>query len=701
MSDRFFTTPADLLRHQSYELNSNTTQNLWHIPPSIFKPIWEMGITGKGVIIAHIDTGVNQHPLLPKPLAVRNFTNSPGGPNSVRDVNGHGCICPTDEIYTSNCGLQEIQTFFNRMDGMVHFMEDGSIIKDISRYNIDTYSLNHEDNRPKIERKKVTHVHKLSFKGDMVVITVNKSELSLTPWHPVYVMTSCRGTKKSIIKKRADELEIGDKVCIVPNNNINISDDYLKIPVIKTINSEIVYYELNAKLAYYAGLIFTDGHLRKLSTDIEFHSKDIQLIKIFIKLSKELFNIDVNYKKSKKRNCYRVKFCNSVIHKLLNSIGIPIGNKSKTVDLPELICKSPRDVIEGFIAGCVEGDGCVSHNITRLISGSKKFAIRMTKLIRSLGIRSSWSISKSKEHITKLGNIFKYSISYVIKIGSWQNMENKLLFKTKTIKKQSNNFAAKIQKIVYKPYDGPMYDFTVADNNNYVANGMIVSNTHVSGTSVGRGGIGYAPEADHIFAKVLGDSGAGSTSWINSGRIWAAKEGAHILSESLGGGGGGKADIDSIQKAFEFGISIDCAAAGNAGYNGSNTIGYPGKYEIMGCVGAYRADGRIANFSSGGREIDVACPGENIISSSAKGGLQSMSGTSMATPAFAGLMALIIHKRRITGFPDIFGIAAWKEFFKNEGFLEDAGAPGFDPRFGLGKPIITNILNWLKEPLNI
>lgn len=225
--------------------------------------------------------------------------------------------------------------------------------------------------------------------------------------------------------------------------------------------------------------------------------------------------------------------------------------------------------------------------------------------------------------------------------------------------------------------------------------------THVSGTSVGRDGIGFAPEASHIFAKVLGDRGSGSSSWINSGRVWAAKEGADIISESLGGGSGGRADTDAIQAAYELGICLDVCAAGNAGYNGANTIGYPGRYEAVACIGAHTQTGSIANFSSGGREIDYAAPGQNILSTSSRGGFQNMSGTSMATPSFAGLLALVIHKRRITGHPDLKGIKAWKEFFNTPTFLHDAGQPGWDPRFGFGKLLIENILNWLKEPINI
>lgn len=225
--------------------------------------------------------------------------------------------------------------------------------------------------------------------------------------------------------------------------------------------------------------------------------------------------------------------------------------------------------------------------------------------------------------------------------------------------------------------------------------------THCAGTALGRDGLGVAPEASLISAKVLSDQGSGATTWINAGRVWSAEQGADIISESLGGSGGESADEVAINNAYKAGASICVAAAGNSGYKGNNSIGYPGRYLTTCCVGAYRSDGSIATFSSGGREIDVATPGQDIVSSSYKGGYVSMSGTSMATPMFAGLMALIIHKRRITGFPDIKGMDAWREFFQINGFMKDMGDPGKDVRFGYGVPMISNILSWLREPLNI
>jgi subtilisin family serine protease len=217
--------------------------------------------------------------------------------------------------------------------------------------------------------------------------------------------------------------------------------------------------------------------------------------------------------------------------------------------------------------------------------------------------------------------------------------------------------------------------------------------THCAGTVLGRNGIGVAPEADLIVFKCLSDSGSGSSTGIANGIRWAADEGADVISLSLGGGGSDAATNQAIDYAFSKGCIVN-AAAGNAGYNGANTIGWPARYSGCLCCGAYRADGQIANFSSGGRELDWACPGQDIISFSRNGsGYVSMSGTSMATPFGSGLLACIVEIMRRTGKAQWTATQAVREFFKAN--LKDAGAPGFDPRFGYGIPVADSLLQSL------
>ena len=222
--------------------------------------------------------------------------------------------------------------------------------------------------------------------------------------------------------------------------------------------------------------------------------------------------------------------------------------------------------------------------------------------------------------------------------------------------------------------------------------------TWCAGRILGRGGVGIAPEADLINCKVLSDSGSGSSSGINQARIWASEQGADLISESLGGPQGSQEAIRSIEKAYENGVQLCTASAGNSGYNGRNTIGYPAKYLQTWCNGATRQDGSIATFSSGGREIDDATPGQQVVSCRPGGGWATMSGTSMSCPFRVGLQALIIHKRRRIGMPALYGAEAWREFFSQQGFYDDIMQPGKDVRAGLGVPLIDKILDWLADP---
>jgi subtilisin len=86
--DRIWKIPPDFKRDYLPKIQIQNSQP-WHIPISEFRPIWDMGIDGRGINICISDTGYNNHPDLPRPIAIRNFTND----RNVNDDNGHGVHC--------------------------------------------------------------------------------------------------------------------------------------------------------------------------------------------------------------------------------------------------------------------------------------------------------------------------------------------------------------------------------------------------------------------------------------------------------------------------------------------------------------------------------------------------------------------------------------------------------------------------------
>jgi serine protease AprX len=203
--------------------------------------------------------------------------------------------------------------------------------------------------------------------------------------------------------------------------------------------------------------------------------------------------------------------------------------------------------------------------------------------------------------------------------------------------------------------------------------------THVAGDAAGNGSAsngeykGTAYESNLVGVKVLDKRGGGSLSNVIAGVDWCIQNkeryGINVINLSLGSPETSTCENDpvcrAVEKAWAEGLVV-CVAAGNEGPE-SNTIGSPGIAPSVITVGAMndqntvdRSDDNIASFSSRGPTMDgrvkpdVVAPGVNIISLRApssyldkqmggSGSYTTMSGTSMATPICAGVVALILE----------------------------------------------------------
>lgn len=192
------------------------------------------------------------------------------------------------------------------------------------------------------------------------------------------------------------------------------------------------------------------------------------------------------------------------------------------------------------------------------------------------------------------------------------------------------NIFEKIISISIEDYNGYLYDFTIADNHNYVANNIIVSNTHVAGI-VGAaennlGVIGVAPQCNLYSGKVLNNQGLcpPDYSWIIKGLEWAIDIKADVVNMSLG------APIKPpdkllkiIQEATNKGIIL-VAASGNEQLH---SIDFPGKYNEVISVAAMDKSGNLACYSNIGEELDFIAPGSDIYSTYLNNGYSNISGT--------------------------------------------------------------------------
>ncbi|TYL49952.1 S8 family serine peptidase [Nocardioides sp. BGMRC 2183] len=201
--------------------------------------------------------------------------------------------------------------------------------------------------------------------------------------------------------------------------------------------------------------------------------------------------------------------------------------------------------------------------------------------------------------------------------------------------------------------------------------------THVSGTIVanrdnGVGVAGIAPDAKVMPVKSL-DNGSGTTDEIAAGIRWAVDHGADVVNMSLGGAPGTElltvlgldaAWTDAVQYAVDNGVVV-VAAAGNSTYPFCSS---PANVQGVLCVTSTDRNRLPAYYSNLGLRLDltgdtVAAPGGQALGGCAEDVLSTvpvgtgasecgdtdhdaMAGTSMASPAVAGVAALLVGQCR-------------------------------------------------------
>ena len=247
----------------------------------------------------------------------------------------------------------------------------------------------------------------------------------------------------------------------------------------------------------------------------------------------------------------------------------------------------------------------------------------------------------------------------------------------------------------------PGYDFVNDDThpNDDEGHGTHVTGTIAQTTNNGIGVAGVAFNCSIMPVKVLDKYGSGTYADVADGIIWAANNGAQVISMSLGG----PASItleNAVKYAYEVGVTIVCAS-GNDG--SATTVSYPAAYDLY-CiaVGATRYDEEVTYYSNGGPSLDLTAPGgqlyiedtETMLDQNNDGywdgvlqqthdgsdytnfGYYFYQGTSMATPHVSGVAALLISKEVATTPDEV------REALQST--AEDKGPIGWDPEYGWG-----------------
>jgi len=168
--------------------------------------------------------------------------------------------------------------------------------------------------------------------------------------------------------------------------------------------------------------------------------------------------------------------------------------------------------------------------------------------------------------------------------------------------------------------------------------------THCAGTIASKD-FGVAKAANVIAVKVLSADGSGATSDIVSGIQFAMASAAasgkpSVISMSLGGGQSRALD-NAATAATAAGVHV-VVAAGNESADADTSS--PARAPAVITVGATTINDAMASFSNFGTGVDIFAPGQQIISTfiGSTTARQILSGTSMACPHVAGMVAAIL-----------------------------------------------------------
>lgn len=154
---------------------------------------------------------------------------------------------------------------------------------------------------------------------------------------------------------------------------------------------------------------------------------------------------------------------------------------------------------------------------------------------------------------------------------------------------------------------------------------------------------------------------------------WARAHGARVINHSTGGSGFG-VEMLEVREAVAAGVGV-CGAAGNDGGTFST---FPGAFPDAFSIGGLTSSLARASYSQYFPELDFALPGTSVRGLIGNTTYGAKSGTSMASPHCAGLLALILQARPTATVADMHALMQAASL--------DLRTPGHDNYTGWGMP---------------
>ena len=169
-----------------------------------------------------------------------------------------------------------------------------------------------------------------------------------------------------------------------------------------------------------------------------------------------------------------------------------------------------------------------------------------------------------------------------------------------------------------------------------------------AGSAAGYNGV--CPGVKIMSLRYYNEKASGLENLRNTVRAieYAVKNGANIINYSGGGAEFSSAEMMALKGAQDKGILV-VAAAGNERSNSDINLYFPAAYDLtnMISVTAINQSGQVLPSSNWGiRKVQIAAPGNSILSTLPGGSYGFMTGTSQATAFVSGIAALMLSTNK-------------------------------------------------------
>jgi len=305
---------------------------------------------------------------------------------------GGGCIVSGSKVFTSFCGLENIDILYEKLFLQTKTIEtDSSGAEIISLLDKDIKTISFDEQSNSFISAKVNKIWKFNSISDANKIITKSGTCAITSaWHPFFVIDK----NWNIVEKRADEVKQND-LLLKPDLNMNwLFNEYKEIDNIK----------IDEDVAWLIGFALGDGSLGNSKNGLRFRlfdgtTENLEFAKAIL-LNR--FNIDVAIQKDK-RELYSLctttaKFTNWIKENNILTIGEKLN-----LSIPSFIIKSPKSVVCSFLAGLIDSDGYVDNRNSRTSVSTicKDLADQILHLLSLLGLRPYSRVRLPKRNAKK------------------------------------------------------------------------------------------------------------------------------------------------------------------------------------------------------------------------------------------------------------------------------------------------------------